>query len=226
MTKWRTDRSRNTGRRGGRCGRLRRMGHIAVVIGAGVVPGIAHAQTVTMKTIVDFAESRATGWEIVNDGVMGGLSSSDIAVTAAGTALFEGFVSLDNNGGFASTRALLSLDLSAYEGIVLRVRGDGRRYQLRFRTDAAFDGIAYQAEFETVSGEWQEIRLPFGGFQATFRGYVPRGSGPLDPARIRQVGILIGDKKQGSFALEIDWLKAYGRAADADASPGAQAIVQ
>ncbi len=164
-----------------------------------------------MKAIVEFADSGAAGWQIVNDGVMGGLSTSEIAMTAEGTALFRGFVSLDNNGGFASTRALLPLDLSAYEGVVLRVRGDGRRYQLRFRTEAAFDGVAYQAEFDTQPGEWLEIRLPFEGFRATFRGYVPRSAGPLDAARIRQVGILIGDKKEGPFRLEIDWLRAYGR---------------
>jgi monofunctional biosynthetic peptidoglycan transglycosylase len=163
-----------------------------------------------MRVVVDFTEGEGILWSIVNDGVMGGRSTSKISLTDERTALFTGFVSLENNGGFASTRAAFqSLDLSAYEGITLRVKGDGRRYQLRFRQDGTFDGVAYGVEFETTHGEWTEFDLPFETFQATFRGYVPRGSGPLDPTRIRQMGILIGDKKEGPFALEIDWVKAY-----------------
>ncbi len=211
MTKWWMCRRQGGRSRGVQRTRAWRTVKLAIVVGPIALPAPVQAQEPEMKAIVEFADSGAAGWQIVNDGVMGGLSTSEIAMTAEGTALFRGFVSLDNNGGFASTRALLPLDLSAYEGVVLRVRGDGRRYQLRFRTEAAFDGVAYQAEFDTQPGEWLEIRLPFESFRATFRGYVPRSAGPLDAARIRQVGILIGDKKEGPFRLEIDWLRAYGR---------------
>jgi NADH dehydrogenase [ubiquinone] 1 alpha subcomplex assembly factor 1 len=161
-----------------------------------------------MKNIVDFTQPDGIQWNIVNDGVMGGLSSSDLELTESETALFSGFVSLDNNGGFASIRATFqSLDLSGYEGVTLRVRGDGRRYQLRFRLDGSFDGVAYMAEFDTTAEEWMEIELPFAEFRPTFRGRVPRGSGPLDPARIRQMGFLIGDKIEGPFELEIAWVR-------------------
>jgi monofunctional biosynthetic peptidoglycan transglycosylase len=162
-----------------------------------------------MKVLVNFTEQDEARWSIVNDGVMGGRSSSDIELTDQGTGLFSGFVSLENNGGFASVRATFqSLDLSAYQGVTLKVRGDGRRYQLRFRMDGSFDGVAHGTGFDTVAGEWVEIDLPFGGFQPTFRGRVPRGAGPLDPSRIRQMTFLIGDKKEGPFNLEIAWVKA------------------
>jgi monofunctional biosynthetic peptidoglycan transglycosylase len=163
-----------------------------------------------MKVIVDFAEPDDVRWTLVNDGVMGGLSTSDLTLSEEATVLFTGYVSLENNGGFASTRARFeSMDLSPYRGVRLRVRGDGRRYQLRFRTDGSLDGVAYRAEFDTPPGEWTEIDLPFTAFQPTFRGYVPRGAGPMDPGRIRQMGFLIGDKKEGPFRLEIAWVKAY-----------------
>lgn len=182
------------------------------VIMAGLVPGASLAQEAGMKTIVGFGEPLSSRWYIVNDGVMGGLSTSEIERTDDGTALFTGYVSLDNNGGFASTRAGVSLDLSSYDGVVVRVRGDGRRYQLRFRTTETFDGIAYRADFDTEPGEWLEARLPFEAFRPNFRGYVPRGAGPLDPARIRQMGFLIGDKREGPFRLEVAWVKAYRQA--------------
>ena len=65
--------------------------------------------------------------------------------------VFVGEVSLDNNGGFASIRtAPQQHDLAGATGIVLRVRGDGKRYRVNLRTDATFDGIQYQAGFITV----------------------------------------------------------------------------
>ena len=191
--------------RGGRIFRL-----LAVVLCTCLIPVTLAAQEQEMRVVVDFTEGEGIRWSIVNDGVMGGRSTSKLSLTDQKTALFTGFVSLENNGGFASSRAgFVSLDLSAYGGVTLRVRGDGRRYQLRFRQDGAFDGVAYGVEFKTTLGEWIEVNLPFETFQATFRGYVPRGSGPLDPTNIRQLGILIGDEKEGPFALEIDWVKAY-----------------
>jgi hypothetical protein len=162
-----------------------------------------------MKVLVNFTEQDEAQWSVVNDGVMGGRSSSDIEPTGEGTALFSGHLSLENNGGFASVRtSFSSLDLSPYTGVTLRVRGDGRPYQLRFRMDGSFDGVAHGSGFDTVPGEWVEIELPFTSFQPTFRGRVPRGAGPLDPARIRQMTFLIGDKKEGPFNLEIAWVKA------------------
>jgi hypothetical protein len=58
------------------------------------------------KTLFDFgANTNAPGWQVVNDGVMGGLSASAFCVTN-GVAVFRGEVSLVNNGGFASMRSL------------------------------------------------------------------------------------------------------------------------
>ena len=179
---------------------------------ANLIPLIALAQEHEMKVIVDFTEPDGVQWIIVNDGVMGGFSTSDLELTEESTGLFSGFVSLDNNGGFASIRATFqSMDLSPYRGVTLKVRGDGRRYQLRFRLDGSFDGVAYTTEFDTSPGEWMEIDLPFQAFQPTFRGRVPRGAGPLDLTRIRQMSFLVGDKKEGPFTLEIAWVRTLDR---------------
>ena len=179
-------------------------------LGLALIPWGVQAQEHEMKTIVDFAQPESVRWTLVNDGVMGGLSRSDLELTEADTGLFTGFVSLDNNGGFASVRASFPvLDLSGFQGVRVRVRGDGRRYQLRFRTSGSFDGVAYRAEFDTPADEWREIDLPFSAFQATFRGFVPRGAGALDTSAIRQMGFLIGDKREGPFRLEVAWVRAY-----------------
>jgi monofunctional biosynthetic peptidoglycan transglycosylase len=149
-------------------------------------------------------------WVRVNDGVMGGLSQSELVFTPGGTAVFQGNVSLENYGGFASVRTHpYPYQIGGYEGVALRVRGDGHRYQLRFRTDANYDGMAYQASFATVPDEWRVIRVRFADCTPTFRGRQVPNASPLDSHRIQQIGFLIADKQRGPFRLEVDWIKAY-----------------
>lgn len=157
----------------------------------------------------DFREDSTSDWIIVNDGVMGGLSQSEFTRSGEGYATFQGTMSLENNGGFASVRALVPSELpSATRTVTLRVRGDGRTFQLRFRTDRRFDGIAYMAEFSTVVGEWLTIEIPISEFRPTFRGWTPPDAPPLDPGEIRQVGLMVADKKAGPFRLDVERITA------------------
>ena len=154
--------------------------------------------------VFDFREDSASDWMIVNDGVMGGLSQSEFTSSGEGYATFQGTMSLENNGGFASVRALVPSRLPASTSAVrLRVRGDGRTYQVRFRTDRRFDGIAYMAEFATVVGQWLTIELPISDFRPTFRGWTPPDAPPLVATEIRQVGLMVADKKAGPFRLDV-----------------------
>jgi len=164
-----------------------------------------------MITIVDFElPEEGPAWRIVNDGVMGGLSQSQMRLTSRRTAVFEGTVSLENNGGFASVRTEpTEFKLKGYRGLMLRVRGDGKNYQLRVRTDQNWDGIAYRTTFATNDDEWLTVNADFKDFVPSFRGRRVPGAPALDPARIQQIGFLISDNQQGNFRLEIDSIKAY-----------------
>lgn len=149
-------------------------------------------------------------WRVVNDGVMGGLSRSEIILSDNNSAIFKGTVSLENNGGFASTRTIAHpYDLDGHEGILLRVRGDGKKYQFRLRTDDRFDGISYRREFATETNTWMEIGIPFKEFEPTFRGRILKDVKPIAPEAIQQLGLLIANKQAEKFQLEIDWIKAY-----------------
>ena len=143
-------------------------------------------------------------WSAIDDSVMGGVSVSRLRHDPAGHAVFEGTVSLERNGGFASVRSR-PLDLGAAGATVclLEARGDGKRYKLNLRTDDAFDGVNYQAAFEAPEGTWTLVRLPLSGFRPTFRGRSVPGAPPLDPARIRQIGLMIADRQAGPFALAL-----------------------
>lgn len=162
-------------------------------------------------TLFDFRnQDEVPEWLIINDGVMGGISTSDLAYDSDGYLAFTGNVSLENNGGFASFRSQSRVfDLGEYDGIKVKVRGDGKKYSFRLRTTQSFDGIAYAADFKSLNGEWQEIRIPFSDFKPRFRGRIIMNADELNKSNIRQLGFLISDKQQGPFALDIDWIKAY-----------------
>lgn len=158
--------------------------------------------------VFDFG-SAAEVWPNIDDPVMGGLSRSTMSIDG-GSAVFAGVVSLENNGGFASLRSRSAEhDLQGFEGVVLRVFGDGKTYGVRLRTDAAFDGVSYQAPLATEAGRWSEVRLPFRIFRPVFRGREVLGHPALDPGAIKTFGLIIAGRQEGPFRLEIDWIKAY-----------------
>lgn len=162
-----------------------------------------------VKRVFDFSRTAAEEWVPVNDDVMGGVSSSRFRQSAEGFATFEGTMSLENNGGFASARGVVDEGtLAGASRMVLRVRGDGQRYQLRLRMGSRFDGIAYAAEFETVRGEWTTVSIPLRSFEPTFRGFRPRNAPPLDAGDVRQIGIMLTDKQDGPFRIDVEWIGA------------------
>jgi hypothetical protein len=61
----------------------------------------------------------------------------------------------------------------------------------------------HQASFTTMGHDWQTIRPPLSAFRASFRGRDMPGAPALDPASIRQVGLLIAGRQAGPFALDI-----------------------
>jgi hypothetical protein len=140
---------------------------------------------------------------------MGGVSTSHFQVVSNGVAVFSGVVSLENNGGFASVRSSPSRhDLAGCGCFLVRLRGDGHRYKFTVRTETGFDAPLYQCGFVTKRNEWVEHRLAFKDFLPTFRGHVLGDVPPLNPANIVAVGLLIADKQEGSFRLEMCWIKA------------------
>jgi len=148
--------------------------------------------------------SRLDNWFVVDDGVMGGLSQGRFFINEEGHGEFSGEVSLENNGGFSSVRYRFeALDVSSYKQIHLRIRGDGKRYQVRAKTNAA-DRHSYVSYFET-SGEWQTIAFELNDLKPTFRGN--RLNMPNFPGKqLEEIGFLIGNKTAEPFRLEIDWI--------------------
>ena len=148
-------------------------------------------------------------WTNVNDGVMGGVSTGKHGFTPTGELRFFGNLSLANNGGFASVRSRgPRLGLLQDEELWLRVRGDGRVYNLDLRVPSNRMAFTYRVTLKTKANQWTEFRVPMSLFRATSFGRVVSNAGPVNAANVNSIGFTISDKKQGPFVLDVDWVQA------------------
>ena len=177
--------------------------------------GVSRGGTVMSKeeelTIFDFSKKNDLNqWRPINDTVMGGISESQLQLTKERSALFTGNVSLENNGGFASLQSQPSdYNFTGYEGITIRLKGDGKRYKFSLKTNAYLDFTRYEDAFNTEKGAWTIVRIPFNTLVPTFRGRLLTSEPPIDISKVKSFGLLISDKQKGPFRLEIAWIKAY-----------------
>lgn len=163
---------------------------------------IMTAQSTVLQTIN--LKNQLT-WRIINDGVMGGISSSKIELLPNEKWQFSGTVSLENNGGFASIRGILMDNpTQSFSKIKIRLKGDGKKYSFRIRTADNFDGVAYKNDFATKGEEWEEIILSLADFIPTRRGRQLQNIPAITPTKISQIGFLISDKQKGTFTLLLD----------------------
>jgi Complex I intermediate-associated protein 30 (CIA30) len=161
-------------------------------------------------------------WGAVDDVVMGGVSNSNLILSDK-RAIFTGIVSTDNNGGFASVRSKnfsQPWDLSAYQGIRLKVKGDGKRYKFITRWEEKWDGISYCYSFDTIANEWKIIDIPFNDLIAVFRAKTLTDADKFDSSKVYSLQLMLSkfeydggynpSFKAGGFSLEIESIKAYG----------------
>lgn len=150
--------------------------------------------------LLDFSRSEVvqTFW-LINDDVMGGVSRSRISSTD-GAMVFEGEVSLENKGGFASFRGLVRFPAKS-AALLLTVRGDGQRYKLTLKLDDSTGTNQYQAAFVSPQ-EWQTLRFEPADFAASFRGRAV--AAPIVRfVDVHYLGLLISDQQSGAFKIEL-----------------------
>lgn len=159
--------------------------------------------SMTSKVIFDFNKSSdVQDWIVVDDVVMGGESSGTFKLNDDGFGVFEGSISLDNNGGFSSVRYRFQKTMiKECTTIIVKLRGDGKKYQFRIKSNSG-DYYSYIAPFLT-SGDWQEIEIPLKDMYPSFRGR--RLDQPnFSKDYIEEITFLTGNKKKENFKLLID----------------------
>jgi hypothetical protein len=155
------------------------------------------------EPIFDFnSNANISNWRVVDDVVMGGKSEGDFKVNKDGNGEFSGFVSLENNGGFSSLRYRFSAkDVSGFNTVNIRVKGDGSTYQFRVK-DSAYNNHSFISYFDTNT-EWQIISIKLSEMYPAFRGRKLK-MGNFSSDKIEEIAFLIGNKTAQNFKLEID----------------------
>lgn len=155
----------------------------------------------------DPMEDQPTGWLVVNDGVMGGRSIGQVALSGD-VLVFDGEIVTDG-GGFSSIRTdLADGALESVTRIVVRARPDGRDYLLTARDVAPDRGrrTSFQAAipFDDEPGA-QEVEILIDDLAAVVFGQSVEAP-PFEQELAVEIGIQLSDGVDGPFRLELDAL--------------------
>ena len=190
-----------------------------------MVQGSTPSQPIGNQSDVLFDFSNPSGtislWGALDDVVMGGVSASSFQQIDR-AALFTGNVSTENSGGFASVRTRNfepPANLSDYDGIELRVKGDGNRYKFIARDDEKWDSIAYTYSFDTVADEWITVKAPFSELVPAFRAKTLKDASPIAAQHLRSLQLMLSKFEYdgalnpkftpGTFRLYVSTIRAY-----------------
>lgn len=159
--------------------------------------------SISTDMIFDFkTASNISNWQVVNDGVMGGVSKGSFTLNSEGHGVFKGNVSLDNYGGFTSVRyGFQKINLEKKTKIIMRLKGDGKNYQFRIKANTQ-DYYAYISTFSTT-GKWQEIEIVLADLYPSFRGR-KLDQPNFSNTYMEEITLLIANKKAEEFKLLID----------------------
>lgn len=158
---------------------------------------------ISTDMIFDFkTASNISNWQVVNDGVMGGVSKGSFTLNSEGHGVFKGNVSLDNYGGFTSVRyGFQKINLEKKAKIIMRLKGDGKNYQFRIKANTQ-DYYAYISTFSTT-GKWQEVEIVLADLYPSFRGR-KLDQPNFSNTYMEEITLLIANKKAEEFKLLID----------------------
>ena len=211
---------------------LQTLGYFRVIPFVGTLPWLAPVAPMTSSfnskavspIFFDFRDPQQDlreTWGAVDDVVMGGISESQIIV-GDGVALFTGVVSTANSGGFASVRTRNfspPVDLSAFQGIDLRVKGDGQRYKFLIRTTQSWDGLAYSYAFDTLPNQWMTVRVPFADLRPVFRAKTVTDAAPFRASQVISFQLMLSkfeydgalnpSFRPGLFRLQVETIAAF-----------------
>lgn len=166
--------------------------------------------------LFDFSEENpGEQWTVVNDNVMGGRSKGGFSFQKD-KLIFSGSTNT-NGGGFSSIRSKpMDLGLEDKDGLIIRFKGDGRTFKCGVRMEPEpymeRGSTSYRTSFETDKDAegWQVAKIPFSSMSASWRGRpLSKERYPLQKDKIRSVTLMMYDKRDGPFELEVDSIKAY-----------------
>ncbi|MFD1161146.1 MULTISPECIES: CIA30 family protein [Hwangdonia] len=149
-------------------------------------------------------------WRIVNDGVMGGVSTSSL-IENDNAILFKGETSLDNNGGFASIRTLIDKGrLKDCKTMTIRFKSSSthRTFGLSLKTSQRYYIPYHKFTFTPKSTDWEELKINITEFKHYRISEIIGENMPLEVLKeVFNIALIVSDGKAGDFNIEIDYIK-------------------
>lgn len=132
-----------------------------------------------------------------------------------GKAVFEGVLDLTpaagvTNSGFAaivSKESRGGWELEDFNALLVRAKTDGRVYVTNLKAPSVIEDDLWQLHTVGEKDQWTSIVLPFSKFVATHRGFV-EGQLQLDTRLVESIGILMAQRKDGPFRIELKSISA------------------
>lgn len=169
-------------------------------------------------------------WVPASDSDINGRSRVTLERTERNTGLFKGYLSLQADpkntmertgyvamrtkpkgaeGWFPNLFDNHTYDLSNHDAIEIKLRGDGRTYICNVSCFTHQPEDMHQAFLYTQGGpKWETVKVPFDSFFLTNRGYLQDTQMMLNPKNLQHFGILLADRMEGPFSLEIAHIQA------------------
>jgi hypothetical protein len=181
----------------------------------------------------EIEEDTVDDWQIITDAIIGGKSKCSLKFAPPkedaplGSAIFSGVLDSDIAGaqgnviksGFCAARYRLPPqddDLGQYEGLAMRVKGDGRTYTVNVQCDTWFEDDLYQGFIVTPADEWVTVELPFNQFLLTSGGYVRTEQRKFNPETLETIAFCLTSSKAPVVGVGLRLPGALGAAAADD----------
>ncbi|XP_035529397.1 complex I intermediate-associated protein 30, mitochondrial [Morone saxatilis] len=127
-----------------------------------------------------------------------------------GETRYSGYCTMRSKQPLASFDRKKHHDWSSFNTLHLRVRGDGRPWMINLATETYFshqkDDIYSYFLYTRGGPYWQDVKIPFSKFFLSYRGRIHDTQHPLLVDKVNSIGFTLGDKADGPFQLEIDFI--------------------
>lgn len=175
----------------------------------------------------DGSEKSLKQWIVNYDAVYNeGFSTAKLELSPYGTGIFHGVLNttVPKDGrivcaGYCNITTIpryrsfgrkYHYDWTAFNQLVLRVRGDGRCYMINLlhkgHVDITWNHMYNYFMYTRGGPYWQVVTIPFSKFLFSAKGIIQDNQFAMPEGTITNVGITVADKKPGPFRLEIDYI--------------------
>ncbi|XP_012727723.2 complex I intermediate-associated protein 30, mitochondrial [Fundulus heteroclitus] len=127
-----------------------------------------------------------------------------------GETRYSGYCSMRSKQPLVSFDRKKHHDWSSFNTLHLRIRGDGRPWMVNIAAESYFthqkDDLYSYFLYTRGGPYWQDVKIPFSKFFLTHRGRIQDNQHPLWLDKVNTIGFTLGDKADGPFQLEIDFI--------------------